>query len=577
MTQLSGNGLSDWWPDRLAQISDERCDLDVLLRDEWRHRIVARDDGAVRPTARRVSTIDGARYEALRAKQPLDGAASLGIVALAALHTALNAFGRGSKTVVAFVNPACATGESDASVLPTIVDHTEQAAMTCGAVLETIRGDLDAIDTYQRASELLGRSLFDTALIYTDGELTLSTLPATPLVAIVEDRKSAGCLTWTIVYAAELFDHAVIGGLLDVMHEVLFQYATLPDRLVRDLELISKAQESQLANWNATDGEFPEGKRLNELFEDCARREPDRLAVVFRSKRLTYRQLDERANQVAHLLLSPSVRVHPGDVVGLYLDKSELGVIATFAIWKAGAAYVPIDPSYPVERVRLSIVDTEPTAIITNARYASRLRRILDTAKSCAVIIEVEVADAATGSAADMPCEKPLLNLSSKDLAYVTYTSGTTGVPKGVPKDHRSVVNSITNLSARYDMQRPGEERVALYASYVFEPHLRQTLIALINGQTLVIIPDDVRLDPDLFPAYLAEHGVTYLNATGSVLQHFDLERCPSLKKVLLVGEELTTAGLQQLRKHYKGPVVNEYAFTDSAFVTAIQEFAPDG
>jgi len=377
------------------------------------------------------------------------------------------------------------------------------------------------------------------------------------------------------VYATELFDDLVIRGILDVVREVFVQCATRPERLVRDVELVSEDQKRQLAAWNRTDGDFAEDKRLNELFEDCAQREPDREAVVFRNESISYRELNERSNQLAHWLLSPAVGVDRQDRIGVYLDKSHLGVIATFAIWKAGAAYVPIDSTYAADRVRLTVADTTPIAIITNRRHSAGLRQILDAEGSKAVTVEIESVLGADGVTKRMSRQNPSLELHSEDLAYVTYTSGTAGIPKGVPKDHRSAVNSITDLSQRYDMQQPGQERVALFASYAFEPHLRQTLIALINGQTLVVIPEDIRLDPDLFPAYLARHHITYLNATGSVLQHFDLHRCPDLKKVLVVGEELTSAGLRQLREHFSGLIINEYAFTESAFVTAVKEFTP--
>ncbi|WP_031505765.1 non-ribosomal peptide synthetase [Streptomyces megasporus] len=562
------------WSARIQGVSSERCDLEMLLKDEWRNRIAVRDDDpGTRATRRQDLLISGPDYTALRNALRDGGGTSVGALALATLNTVMRAYGHGDRTVAALVDATGPDAAADrASVLPVIVDHAEQARLTCRAAVRELDEALRRADAYVRPDEILGRGLFDALLVLTDRETDLPALPHSPLLAVVRDAAADGCLQWTLAYAGDLFEDRTIAGVLDVVREVLGQFAGHPERLVADIELVSEEQRGQLHKWNATDGDFPEDKRLEELFEEAVRRSPDREAVVFGDTSLTYREVDERANRLAHRLLGPDLGVRRQELVGMYLDKSDLGVVTTLGIWKAGAAYVPIDPSYPAERVRFTVRDTGLAGIVTNRHHAARLREILGPEHSDVRIIEVETVLAAPDGAG---AAAPRLSLSSKDLAYVTYTSGTTGVPKGVPKYHDSVVNSITDLSERYDMRRPGEERVALFASYVFEPHLRQTLIALVNSQTLVVVPDDIRLDPDRFPAYLERHGVTYLNATGSVLQHFDLRRCSRLKKLLLVGEELTAAGLRRLRERFSGLVVNEYAFTEAAFVTAVKEFPP--
>ncbi|BCB88657.1 hypothetical protein Psuf_059700 [Phytohabitans suffuscus] len=552
---------------RIDAMSGFRCDLDVLLRDEWRHRIVPRDDRAGWAARQQHIDITGLGYVGLHDRLRDDSGVSLGSLALAALHITLAAYGHGTHTVVAYRD-----GLVDA-ILPVIVDHTDQAKLSCGAAVEQIARALGAKESYASSAELLHQGHFDTVLVRSDVDRATTDLRAAPLVLAVHDNADAERLVCTLTYAAELFDDTIMAGVLDVLREAFGQLVAYPERLVGDIEFLPAEQQRQLRRWNATAGAFPADKRLNELFEECARRSPDQPAVIFGDRRLTYQQVDERSNQFAHWLIGPEAQVRPRDLVALCLDKSDLGVIATFGIWKAGAAYVPIDPSYPTDRIRFTIADTQPSAIVTNRRHAKRLRELV--AGHPITVVELEAVLAADGPTVDLPRDKPTVDVTSFDLAYVTYTSGTTGFPKGVPKDHRSVVNSITDLSQRYDMCNPGTERVALFASYVFEPHLRQTLIALINSQTLVVVPDDVRLDPDLFPAYLAQHGVTYLNATGSVIAHFDLSRCPSLTRLLLVGEELTSAGLRRLREHFAGRIINEYAFTESAFVTAIKEFPP--
>ncbi|MFE0171114.1 amino acid adenylation domain-containing protein [Streptomyces sp. NPDC059002] len=565
------------WTARIEGVSSERCDLEMLLKDEWRNKIAVRDDDpGVRATKHRQVSFGGREYTALKDALRAGSGVSAGAFALAALHSVMRAYGHGNRTVAALVDATGADGLPKAAVLPVVVDHTEQARLSCAAAVRELDEALRTKDAYARQDELLQRGLFDALLVLADREVDLAELPSAPLAMIVRDDEAGGCLRWTMAYAGDLFEDRTVAGVLDVVREVLAQFVHRPDDLVADIELASASQRAQLHAWNDTDGDFPAGKRLNDLFEDAARRSPDREAVVFGDTTLTYRAIEERSNQVAHWLLGPAMGVRPQELIGLYLDKSDLGVVATLGIWKAGAAYVPIDPAYPAERVRFAVGDTGLTGIVTNRRHAARLRELLGPEHDAVRVIEIEAVVEEQEAGGSELREKPRLSsLGSKDLAYLTYTSGTTGVPKGVPKYHDSVVNSITDLSERYDMRRPGEERVALFASYVFEPHLRQTLIALINEQTLVIVPDEIRLDPDRFPEYIERHGVTYLNATGSVLQHFDLGRCPRLKRLLLVGEELTAAGLRQLRERFAGRIVNEYAFTEAAFVTAVKEFAP--
>ncbi|MFI1308646.1 amino acid adenylation domain-containing protein [Streptomyces albidoflavus] len=564
------------WSARIAGISSERCDLEMLLKDEWRNRIAVRDDDpAVRVTRRQDLRIDGQDHTALRNASREGSGARCAAYALAALHAVMRAYGHGDRTVAALVDATAAPAARQAPVLPVIVDHAEQARLTCHEAVRQLDEAVRHDDAYVAGDDVLGRGLFDALLVLTDRDLDLAELPPAPLLVIVRDMAADGYLQWTMAYAGDLFEDRTITGVLDVVREVLGQFLGRPAQRVADLDLVSEEQRQQLHKWNATDGDFPQDKRLEDLFEDAVRRSPGQEAVVFGDLRLTYREVDERANQFAHWLLGPGMRVRPQQLVGIYLDKSDLGVVATLGLWKSGAAYVPIDLAYPAERVRFLVADTGLTGIITNRHHAARLRKTLGADHAGVRVIEIETVLAEQDDAPDTVREKPQLSLSSAGLAYVTYTSGTTGVPKGVPKYHDSVVNSITDLSGRYDMRRPGSERVALYASYAFEPHLRQTLIALINSQTLVIVPDDIRLDPDRFPQYIEQHRVTYLNATGSVLHHFDLRRCTSLKRLLLVGEELTAAGLRRLRERFNGLVVNEYAFTEAAFVTAVKEFGP--
>ncbi|TXH76239.1 MAG: amino acid adenylation domain-containing protein [Lysobacteraceae bacterium] len=542
----------------------------MLLKDLWRHKIVVRDDGRdFGPTSEISAVIDGPEYEKLADFTAHHSGVSLSAMALACLHRVLEAYGNGAQTVIGYVTDRLDDGKNrQAQLHPSIVDHRRQSHLTRLEAVRDIDFELGQEGAFVAAEDLLGQGYFDAVLFETaDGRPSSDRV--LPLALIVRDDPAQGRLQCRIRYVPDLFEDKVIGGVLDIIMEALRQIAARPQGLMADFELISDEQKRQLDLWNATDGDFPEETRLDELFEDAVRRSRDECAVVCGPDRLTYDELNRRCNRLAHRLLGKGVT--PGEIVGLYLDKSHRIVVATMGLWKAGAAYLPFDPSYPSERIQFAMQDTGSRRIITHRHYSDRLREML--AETCADVEIIDIDEVLADPGLDTG--NPGLGLGSRQVAYVTYTSGTTGVPKAVPKTHRSVVNSITDLSDRYQMREAGTEHVALFAALVFEPFMRQTLIALINSQTLVVVPDDVRLDPLRFPRFVVENTISYLNGTRSVLQHFDLSECPSLKRMLLVGEELTPSGLRTLREKFHGRIINEYAFTETAFVTAIKEYAP--
>jgi N-(5-amino-5-carboxypentanoyl)-L-cysteinyl-D-valine synthase len=561
------------WQLLIESTASERCDLDVLLKDEWRHKVVVRDDPCtVGPIEEQLLVIDGRIYAGLKDLLLKNNRISLGAIGLTVFHIVLGTYGDGCRTVVAYAE-VDAKGRRTGKILPTIIDHAKQSGRTCIEAVEEIERALQQECAYTAPAELLHRALFDAALLLADEKGALPDITPFPFAAALRDNQPWERMEWTMAYAADLFEDKVIAGLLDVVREVLDQVVFRTTCPVCNLEFVSQEQKRQLEAWNDTEGDFADRVRLNDLFENATRRTPEFEAVVCGSSRLSYRELNARCNQLANWVRGSKGYVS-GELIALYLDKSYIVIIATLGIWKAGAAYVPIDPNYPAERVLFTLRDTEATRIMTNRHHVSRLRDLLSSHQLAIQIMEVE--DLFEGEAAtNLSGENPQLALGSEEVAYVTYTSGTTGVPKAVAKSHRNVVNSITDLSEKYDMLRSGEEKVALLSSLVFEPFMRQTLIALINSQTLVVVPDEVRLDPNRFPAFVEQHGITYLNGTGSVLQHFDLRQCTSLKKMLLVGEELTASGLRQLREKFSASIINEYSFTETAFVTAIKTFAP--
>ena len=568
-TRAARMSTEEHWSSVLESGSDRRCDLEILLRDAFRHRVPFRD-GPERFGSHDCRDI---RFSAL-----WSGAGEPGSIESAkaeivlALHLLLDAYGFGTATAIVVVDATESSSLKDAEVRPTVIEHSEIWWTRRGQAVADVCCILADRESALPSQGILGRGLFDLTVVFTRDDLR-ETPYAGPLTAVFQFDDVAGLVGGRIVYSEALIEPATVDGLIALLEVLLRQLREESDGAIGNLVLVSDAERWMLNQFNATDGDFQTEVRLEDLLEAAVRRTPTAIALRTDELALTYDQLNKRANRFARWLTSEAIGVEPGQFVGLFLDRGHLPVIATIALWKAGATCVPIDPAQPVERVAVILKETGTSLLIANERHAGALR---DAFGQRGMTVGVVAAEAISEHAADCSGDDMVLPLNNTQAAYVMYTSGTTGVPKCVAKPHISVVNSITDLSERYGMTTaPGEERVVLFSGCGFEPFMRQLLLALVNSQILVVVADDIRLDPHRFPDFLTRHAVTHLNGTGSVIRNFDLARCPELRRIALVGEELTTAGLRELRQVFAGQVINEYAFTEATFVTAIKAFGP--
>ncbi|CAF4693006.1 unnamed protein product, partial [Rotaria socialis] len=270
--------------------------------------------------------------------------------------------------------------------------------------------------------------------------------------------------------------------------------------------------------------------------------------------------------QLAHYLRS-ICDIHPDDLIALLLDKSELMIVSILGVWKSGAAYVPIDPSYPDERIQFILEDTKAKVILANKKYITKL--------SPYELIKIEIESLST-IIIDNEYSKNLGPVcSSNNLAYVTYTSGTTGKPKGVMKEHKSVINVVIDLTDKYNLSvsEQNVERIVLFSQYVFEPFIRQLLMALLNLHVLVIIKQDYIHHANRFNLSANEYRISYLNGTASLLQGYDYTNLKSLKRLIFAGEELTENCFTKLRKTFQEIIINEYGPTESALVSTMKMY----
>ncbi|MBA3485668.1 MAG: amino acid adenylation domain-containing protein [Lysobacter sp.] len=301
-------------------------------------------------------------------------------------------------------------------------------------------------------------------------------------------------------------------------------------------------REQVLEGFNATATDYPREALIHELFEAQAAAHPDAEAVVYEDQRLSYGELNARANQVAHYLLSQGVK--PDDRVAICVERSLELVVGLLGILKSGGAYVPLDPDYPPERLAYMLGDSAPVALLTQTKLAG----ILSTDDVPTLVLD-EV-EARAGLAAQ-PAHSPALRarcLTSRNLAYVIYTSGSTGTPKGVMNEHQGVVNRL--LWAQGEYRIDVADRVLQKTPYSFDVSVWEFFLPLVAGAGLVLARPGGHRDPSYLLALIEAAGVTTMHFVPSMLAEFVSqvrnERCRSLRQVLCSGEALPHAMLQR-------------------------------
>ncbi|WXG19664.1 non-ribosomal peptide synthase/polyketide synthase [Xenorhabdus griffiniae] len=358
-----------------------------------------------------------------------------------------------------------------------------------------------------------------------------------------------------------------ISGLIDALiHD--------PQRLVRDISILPATERQQLlVDANATQADFPQDQLVHSLFEAQAARHPDTLAVVFDGQTLSYGELNCRANQLAHHLIS--LGVHPDDRVAICIERSLDLIVGLLAILKAGGAYVPLDPTYPSERLAYMLEDSEPVALLTQTTLADKLSRFVPMSMSIVIL------DAQELILTEQPPHNPdihALGLMSHHLAYVLYTSGSTGQPKGVMVEHRNVLRLIINNG--FTDIGPND-CIAHCANIAFDASTWEIWSALLNGARLHVIPQSILLNPVHFCDSLIEGKISALWLTVGLFNEYLDNLSPlfeQLRYLLVGGDVLDPRKIQQVQLAEFQPthLINGYGPTETtAFATTYAITSP--
>ncbi|MBP6918091.1 MAG: amino acid adenylation domain-containing protein [Legionellaceae bacterium] len=328
-------------------------------------------------------------------------------------------------------------------------------------------------------------------------------------------------LTGYFNYATSLFESDTIHCLIETYTLILGQIVEKIDFSIDDLGYLSpETYNTLIYKWNNTYKDYSRFVTAHQLFEEQVSKTPHNVAVVCENIELTYEQLNIKANQLAYELQS-IYAVTPEKCVGLCLDRSEHVIIAMLAVLKSGGAYVPIDPNYPAERKRYILEDTNASVVIGNQIYQ-------DQTCGLALIPFISI-DSRT--VIEKLSRNPFINLatssSANNLAYVMYTSGTTGQPKGVMIEHKNLVNLLCSMKSIYRFDE--QDNFMFYRSYVFDASLEETLLPLVNGNKLCIAKDGIRDLEQFFKIY-KEHSISIMNLNSEIAEVFNHEEYNKFK-----------------------------------------------
>ena len=345
---------------------------------------------------------------------------------------------------------------------------------------------------------------------------------------------------------------------------------------INNYSLLSREEYIDMVySWNNTKVDYDNiSSSLPVMFEEQCIRSPNALSLVYKDKKYTYRELNIVSNQLANFL-KREYGIYPNTLVLLYFDRCDDLIISLLAILKAEGAYVPIDPDYPDERVMYIIRDTKAKVILTNNKNNFKLEEIINRQDKCKEFIDIKIV---VVDPYEFISELPEDNnnpdnrsLQSTDLAYVIYTSGTTGVPKGVMVQHQGLINFSNDLVERYLIGIENNvEVIALFSNYVFDASVEQILLPLLNGHTLLVLPNLMWLEESTFFKYLNDNRVTHIHSTPSFLKQLDFTKVPTLKRLIFGGEALTEESFLKIKCSKGCDIITEYGLVETSVTSSV-------
>ncbi len=356
-----------------------------------------------------------------------------------------------------------------------------------------------------------------------------------------------------IEYDVDIIKHETALRLRDHFLALIDNLMANPEAPMSSVSILTDEDRRMISKVNDTRTDYPRNKTIAELFEEQSKLYPEKLALVYKEDIFTYRELNERANQIAWMLRE--LGVNKNTPVGLIAEKSAGIIVAILGILKAGSGYVPIDPEYPEERINFIVSDSGCRVILTNSDKSGKVN-----------IPDVKILH--LGSENTYHHNKSDLDVinNSSDLAYIIYTSGTTGTPKGARINQKGVVRLVRNTNY---IDIKSEDRVLQSSAIVFDASVEEIYGALLNGATLYVIDKEHLLDPESLGDFLTRNRITYVDLTSALFTQIAEVRTDIFKNVstlVLGGDVVSVVHANKIRKDNPSlKLINTYGPTENS------------
>ena len=367
---------------------------------------------------------------------------------------------------------------------------------------------------------------------------------------LIQVREYDHTYVLTAEYRSDMYSQAFIDGILDAYEAAMG--SMLKTKYVSEISVISQDGVNKIAEFNHTEAEYDRSKTISDMFDELVQKVPDHTAVVFKDKKYTYKELDEISDRLGKYIASQGIGKE--DVVSILIPRCEYMAIAPMGVIKAGAAYQPLDPTYPKDRLMYMLGDSAARLLIADRELLPLVDGYEGPVLFTDEILKLENTDA--------KLTKPDLH----DLFILLYTSGSTGVPKGCMLEYGNITAFCRWYKKYYDIDF--DSKVAAYASFGFDASMMDIYGALANGAQLHIIPEEIRLDFIGLQRYFEENGITHSFMTTQVGRQFALEMdCKSLKYLSVGGEKLVPLDPPKGYKFF-----NAYGPTECTIFTTVFE-----
>ncbi|MEM1169666.1 MAG: amino acid adenylation domain-containing protein [Cyanobacteria bacterium P01_H01_bin.35] len=370
-------------------------------------------------------------------------------------------------------------------------------------------------------------------------------------------------------YATDLFDAETMARMTAHFQNLLSAIVTNPEQKVAQIPLLTEAERHQLLiEWNNTAVEYPKDKCIHQLFEEQVEKTPDAVAVVFEQQQLTYKQLNAKANQLAHYLQSLGVKTET--LVGICINRSLEMMVGLLGILKAGAAYVPLDPSYPKERLAYMLEDAAMPVLLTNESLLSSLPEHS---------AQVVCLDSNWDTIAHQSIDNPVSGVAPENLAYIIYTSGSTGKPKGTMIIHTGVVNYLSWCTQAYQLTQGNG--VPVNSSIGFDATITSLFSPLLKGQQVILLPEEDEIEA-LSQLLCSQNNLSLVKLTPAHLQILNTlippEKASNQTRAFIIGGEALpvntvsywSSNAPQTR------LINEYGPTETVVGCCVYQVEPE-